>query len=208
MIFVDRRLRIGVAEDVALGLLIVMAACFPALRELAQHLVPALCGAPMVESPAIGWPTLLGKLGCVLVLACGLPLLAGRLVGSWSGVARIALGRAALGAAGIVTAMLTAYDLCTQFHAAQAMSNGCACWLTALVAALAATSAVGVIVSARALVGQARRTIRALVALLARKRHALTVSSIERALVVALKAGISLARACAGRAPPNLDWAR
>jgi hypothetical protein len=86
-----------------------------------------------------------GKIALTAVLVAAVPLLFWRFVGSWRSVLGVPIARSGLAIAATVTTGLTAYDLCTGFHATERGAHGCACWMTAAVAVLGALVTIAVV---------------------------------------------------------------
>lgn len=194
----------GRCEELLLLGVIVLAAMYPILHEAIQALGPILCGQPATGGDTVAHQALIGKVGCTLGLAILVPFGARAFAGSWAALTRSSAYGVALAVAGVATATLTAYDACTGFHATQPMAEGCACWLTALVAGLSALLAVLLILGGRAFLALMRE---ALVVILETFCELQTpaaphFSSLRRDAVLAV--GTLLARRSAGRAPPAL----
>lgn len=166
-----RALRLERLEEGLLLGIILLGSVYPVLREAFPSAAHILCGLPTPDGSALTRQALTGKLYCVAALAVLLPWLAHRYAGSWVALTRVSALRIALVIAAVATAALTAYDACTGFHAADRTTQGCECWLTALLAGLAALVAALSVLAGRAIVRLLRHTVRAIVAALFERRY-------------------------------------
>jgi hypothetical protein len=197
-----RNVRAGRCEETLLLGIIVLAALYPVLREAAHAVAPVWCGMPASVASDAGRQALVGKIACALALAVLIPAGARALAGSWIALARTSAYRLALGVAGISTATLTAFDVCTGFHAAGPMAEGCTCWLTALLVGVAALLTVLLILGGRAILALLRDAIGVILEAFFGLQHIAAPRFSSRREVVPLTAGALLARRCAGRGPP------
>ena len=182
--------------------MIVAGASYPIVQKAFPSALPILCGQATPAVFAVTQHVLFGKIAFALALLLALPLAARVLAGSWLALTRVPAHRAGLIVAGIATTMLTAYDMCTGFHAAQPMAGGCACWLTALVAGFVASSAALAILAGRSIAGRLHRALFAIVEAAFRPRRRLEPLFLALATHALSAAGILLARRHAGRGPP------
>jgi hypothetical protein len=157
---------------------------------------------PLRAGAAAGRAALIGKVCCAFGLAVLLPVGARALAGSWVALTRTSAYQLALGVAGTCTATLTAYDACTGFHAAGPMAEGCTCWLTALLAGLAALITVVLVLAGRAILAFLRDAIVDILAAFFALRLDTTLAFSGRGDVRIAAAGALLARYRAGRGPP------
>jgi hypothetical protein len=112
------------------------------------------------------------------------------------------------GGAALATA-LSAFDLCTGFHATAMDANGdCHCWTTGLVAFAGALLFGLSIAWSRALAAFVRDVVRAIVALATRGRSAHGFTAARRWFVYAFRYLNLVRRRCAGRAPPLFPFGR
>lgn len=199
-----RKLPLGRSEELLLLAIVLLGGAYPMVREAFPSAMPVLCGLPTPDGTAIVERALAGKLLCAISLAALLPLVARSLGGSWSALTRSSVVRSALVAAGTVTAALTAYDACTGFHATERTAQGCACWLTALVAGLTAFAVAVLILAGRALLRTLHEALDAMADafFLALRCEAPPVLRLH-ATTPATPCGVLLARRGAGRAPPR-----
>jgi hypothetical protein len=193
----------GRRDELLLLAVIVVGALYPVFGGTLHAEFPILCGLPAATGASADHWALVGKMCCALALAVLMPVGARALAGSWTALARSSAYRVALGVAGVCTATLTAYDACTGFHAARPMAEGCTCWLTALLAGVAALVTVLVILGGRALVELLRDAIVVILASFRSRLHA-GPSFSDRNDVAVMTAGALLARLGAGRGPPDL----
>lgn len=200
--------RFGLLEQALLFAIVLLGAGYPILREDYPAAVRILCGLPLPNGTAQTHIALVGKLVCAVILAIALPLAARACAGSWFALTRISMLSAALVAAVSVTVTLTAYDACTGFHATERTSEGCACWLTALLAGLAALAVLLFIIAGRAIVAFLRLAITAIIdAVVHIRRYATTPFVRHLPLVSAPVGGVLLAYRFAGRGPPRfIGW--
>lgn len=197
-------LSFGRFEETLLAAIVAVGTAFPILREVFHAALGALCGAANPTAIGAVRTALDGKLVCAGALALALPCVARRCAGSWGALTRVSAGRGALVIGAVTTTTLTAYDWCTGFHAADRTAQGCACWLTAALAALAALVAALAILAGRALLRTLREAVCALVEALFASRAPSAAPFLRRGRRVTREsAGVLWAYRCAGRGPPR-----
>lgn len=199
-----RTVRIGRCEELLLLGIIALGASYPILREAFPSVIPVLCGLPTPDGTAVTHRALLGKVACAAVLTAFLPLLARKAAGSWAALTRAPAYRVALVVAAVATATLTAYDTCTGFHATARTAEGCACWLTGVVAGCAALAAALLVLAGRALLSLMREVLVAFVEAVLRLRRDVTPLFSRCSATTPRASGILLARRHSGRGPPLL----
>ena len=116
----------------------------PIVRELLPN-SGFICGLQHLSDATLIDGALHGKIALTAVLVAAIPFVFRRFVGSWRSILGVPVARSALAIAATVTAGLTAYDLCTGFHATERGVHGCACWMTAAVAVLGALVTIAVL---------------------------------------------------------------
>lgn len=190
-------------EGALLGF-VLLGSLYPIAREAFPAAAHFLCGLSQPPGIALVQDALIGKLACAAALALALPWLARLRAGSWVALTRVSVLKAALVIAAVATATLTAYDLCTGFHAAERTSQGCACWLTALIAGLAALLAALAILGGRAFLRFLREAVTEIIGAILQVRPAGSApfSHRPREARAHLRAAV-LAYCCAGRGPPG-----
>lgn len=184
----------------------IVGAGYPILREAFPAAAHVICGLPTPDTAAQTRLALEGKLACAASLAVAVPWLARCCVGSWVVLTRMPAVRGALVAAAVVTVTMTAYDACTGFHSTQRTAEGCACWLTALLAGLAAVGVMLFVFAGRAIVAFLRLAITAIIEVVLRLRAGAPPPFARRAATGLVHAGgILLAYRFAGRGPPTVN---
>lgn len=147
------RVRFDAAGDWLLLGVVLIGGLFPVLLEALGARGTFLCGLPIADASFVTRQALSGKTACTLAVLALLPSVVRSCGGgSWSALTRASLRRVILVAAGVTTAALTTFDICTGFHATHRTVEGCACWMTALVAGSAALIAALLVLASRAVV--------------------------------------------------------
>ncbi len=165
--------------------------------------VPVICGLPTPDRATATHLAVEGKLAAAALVALCLPLGARMFAGSWLALLHASPLRIGLAVASVVTTMLTAYDACTGFHAVERGAHGCECWLTALLAGLAALTFAVCVLAGRAIVRLLKQTLRAIAGAVFQRRCLLPQIFARRVrFAVANAAGVLLACSRAGRGPP------
>jgi hypothetical protein len=153
--------KLGVCDLLIFAATMAIAAA-PIVRELMPY-SGFICGLGHLSNTGLIDAAVHGKIVLTAVLVAAIPFALWRVAGSWHTVLGVPIARSGLTIAATVTAGLTAYDLCTGFHATERGAHGCACWMTAAVAVLGAIVTIVVVFLGREILGWIGATLTTIV---------------------------------------------